>query len=128
MKNIVRQGKNMASKVGAGLGFNTRAHRVGETTKIAKEAGAKKAKQIQAGLAAMPSKKVKGLLNTTDANIPVARDAIHNELARRSRRNMTIGAAGVGAAGVAVGATGAGVAAKRNSSRDKAARIASEAK
>jgi hypothetical protein len=120
--------RNTVSKIGAGLGFNTKARRTAETKKIAgelkgilpaKEAKAQ-ARKIQSELTSTPVRKLhekQGKNSTlTEKNVRSGKKvaekaqanaenaAIERELKRRTRRNITVGAAG----GAGLGATAVG--------------------
>ena len=138
--------RTTASKVGGALGFDTRASRVAEAKNLRQSGFAKKSSEHQRSknpgspavidtretvknLRSTPSRDLQAVANKKSNHqakgakadlIDHTADAASRELERRGRRNFIVG-------GTAVGA-GAIIAARYNAKRDKAARIADEAK
>jgi len=126
---IVRTIKNTASKLGAKAGFNTRAHKVTELGRIAKDlkgtqgspaTDLKAARELQKAVKNSPSgglkkgivrdkAKSKELAANLQSNkvTEASLNAKERELARRTKRNIVIGAGATLAAG-GIAAAGAG--------------------
>jgi len=119
MKNIVRQGKNMASQAGAGLGFNTHAHRVRETKKIVdglKNTSLSPTERVVLAKKTAneaPKATKKTLQTCAKANNTVKNkalpDAAERELTRRRTRNRNVVNASLLAAGAGTLAVGGAV-------------------
>ena len=111
--------KNTASGLGSNLGFNTRASRaVAEKTLRNQGMTGRNAKTMVESVRGAERAGLKAMAK--DATSKNVKKAAQDELKRRNKRNITIGA------GVVAGTAGTagGIAANRSPRRDKAASIA----